>query len=222
MIFSLYDGMILSIFIISLTVFFQRPSLLYLKLFPGYFLAVFFIGMFLERQTRMGRYNTGIANIWSIVELSFNFFVLHEVIINRKIKKFIVYVIFIFAAFALFNVLYIQKTAVSNPINNTVESLISTIFCIYYFVELFQKVETPSLATSPAFWIVSAILFNTVLSFPLSALVAFMAESNKNSSTSAKIIFNNIELIMNIVLFLTMILYSIAFLCRIKIRRSIS
>ncbi len=219
--FTLFDCIVFGSFLISLTVFIERPIPVYLKLFPLYFLCALICGMRVEWLAFHNLYSTGIANIWSIFEFCYFFFIIHETIVNKKVKRIILYIILIFAILAFFNMFFIQKKVGFNPINFTVGCLIIVSLCIYYFVELFQKTEVQSLSKLPEFWIVSGLLFNNVLSFPQFALENFMETLTRANYNKYHILFDNIGLINNITVMLTSILYSIGFLCRIRISKSI-
>jgi hypothetical protein len=208
---SLQGIIILATFLLSLAVYLQRPVSLYLKLFPFYFLCGFLLEGIMEYMAHHGRYNTGLANVWCILEFSFYFFVLREIIFNKAVRRILFVVAFIFILFSLI-MLYTQKQVGFNAVNFSSGCLITVVFCIYYFVELFQESETQSLAALPAFWIATAILFTNVCTFPMYALISFMKEL-------PAVISNNLANIYAIVSVLTSILYSIGFLCRIRIRK---
>jgi hypothetical protein len=199
-------------FLISLTVFSQKPVPLYLKLFPVYLFFGLIDGMVIEYLQLHGRFNTGVANSWGIIEFCFYFFVLRSFIVSVKIKRFILLVIFLFPVLAVIN-LYLQKQVGFNPVNFTIGSLITVSFCIFYFVELFQRADSQSLTRLPAFWITTAILFNAVLTFPFFSFVSFMTKM-------PELVYKNIVAIFYVINILTSILYSIGFLCRIRIRKS--
>ena len=216
---TFYDYIVIANFLISLSVFYQKPTPIYLKLFPVYFLSAFICGFWEEWLARHGRYNTGVSNVWGTIEFCFYFFVLREIIINKKIKRTILYLSVFFAVFAFSNLIFIRHKVGFNPVNFTIGCLITVLACIYYIVELFQKTETETLSRLPAFWISSAILFNTVLSFPIFAIASFLEESTKVSSAN-QFIYRNLGYITLIMIILTTVLYAIGFLCRIRIRKS--
>jgi hypothetical protein len=219
--FSVTDFIQLAVCIVSLSVFLQKPAPLYLKWFPIYFFYFLITGFIIEYTSKRGIHNTGLANVSSIMEFCFYFYVLGKVIVNPKFRRGILFTMLIFVLFASLNLIFIQKFDEFNPVNFTIGSLITVIFCIYYFVELFQMTEAPSLSRLPAFWIVSAILLNIVLTFPMFALLSFLAESNLvKPNLTTMMIIKNIDKIYNIILLLTGILYSIGFLCRIRTIRS--
>jgi hypothetical protein len=217
--FSVSDFIQLSIFLISLSVFAKKPVPFYLRLFPIYFFLLMIVDKIIEYTTDLRIHNNILLNIWGPIEFSFYFFVLGQVI-TSKLNKRILYTIAAFLIFAFINLFFFQRNDLFNPVNFTVGTVITVIFCIYYFFELFQKTEAQSLTRLPSFWIVSAILFNVVLIFPIFALFSFMDSISKANRKTSMIIFNNIVAIFNIISVLTYMLYSIGFLCRIRTSKS--
>jgi hypothetical protein len=204
--------------LISLTVYLQKPNPLFLKLFPVYFFAALVNGLWMEWLANHGKYNTNVENVWVPLEFCFYLFVIREIIINNRAKRVILYTSIIFAVFAFSNTIFIKHRVGLNNVNFTIGCLITVMACIYYFVELFQKTEIQSLSKSPAFWICSAFLFNTVISFPLDSIATYL-EDSRNVSSANQFIYRNYETIGNITLALTFILYAIGLLCRIRIRK---
>jgi hypothetical protein len=218
--FNASDFIQLSIFLISLSVFAKKPVPLYLKLFPLYFFSLMIVDKVVDYTTGLGIHNNILANSWTIAEFSFYFFVLRKIITGIKMGKIILYTIIVFALFSLTNLFFIQRNDLFNPINFTIGTIITVIFCIYYFFELFQKTAVQSLTRLPSFWIVSAILFNVVLIFPIWALMSFMNQISKSNRNTTRIILDHIVAIFNIISVLTYILYSIGFTCRIRTDKS--
>ena len=218
--YSTIDILISSIFLVSLLIFIQKPTPNYLKLFPVYLFGGVIVNLRSEWLVRHHQYNTGIANVWGILEFCFYFFVFHEIIVNEKFKLAIVYISLAFALFAFFNIVFLQQKVGFNPVNFTVGCLITVLACIYYYIELFQKLETASLSRLPSFWICTGIFFNTVLSFPTFALESFLQESSKVNSAT-QLLYRNMESIMLFVIGLTFVLYTIGFLCRIRFSKSL-
>ena len=220
MILTLIDWIQLCMFILSMTVFILKPSPTILKYYPVYFLGSFGIGFFQEYTWNLGIHNTNVTNVYSIVDFCFLFFVIRAFIVNAKIRRVIPYAIFIFVIFACINLVIVQKKEGFNPINYAIATFITVVLCIYYFFELFQRTEAPSLSRLPAFWITSAILFSVVLTFPMFTLMSFMEQWTKLNQTSFRIITTNIDTIFNIITILTYTLYSTGFLCVIRISKS--
>jgi hypothetical protein len=218
--FSSGDFIQLSIFLISLSVYTQKPVPLYLRLFPFYFFLLMIVDKLVEYTTELGIHNNILLNIWGPIEFSFYFFVIGQFIVSKSMKKRILYITAAFLIFDFVNLVLIQHNDLFNPINFTVGTVITVVFCIYYFFELFQKTEAQSLMRLTSFWIVSGILFNVVLIFPIFALISFMDQLNKANKKTTMIVLDHIEAIFNIISVLTYILYSIGFLCRIRTSKS--
>ena len=169
----------------------------------------------------MDNIHTDIANVWTIIEFCFDFFIIHQNIINSKVKRIILFTIFIYGFFAFFNIIFIQKKAGLNPNNFAIGSLIVVSLSIYYFSELFRKSEAVSLARLPSFWIISGIMFNNVAFFPIDSLQFFMIEWTRANYKKYQVIFENLGIITNLIILLTSVLYTIGFTCRIRISKSI-
>jgi len=210
----------LSVFLISLSVFAQKPVPLYLRLFPLYLFLLMIEDLVIEYTSPLGIHNNIIPNIGGIAEFAFYFFVIRSVIVNTNVKKRIYYVTLAFAVFAVI-ILLIHGNELFNPINFTVGTVITVVFCIYYFFELFQKTEAQSLSRLTSFWLVSGILFNAVLIFPIFALISFMDNISKANRKTTRIVFDHIETIFNMISVLTYILYSTGFIVRIRTGKSI-
>jgi hypothetical protein len=211
---SLQEIILLVTFLISLLSFAQRPTPLYLKLFPLYFLTMLASEIRGEYLVSHGKYNTGLYNISVIVEFCFYYFFLLEIVSNSSVKRIMLSVIFIYPVLAALNLIFFQKQAGFNSINFAVGCVVTVFFCIYYFIELFQDAESRTLARLPSFWIVTAIFFDNVCLFPMFTLISMLKHV-------PDFISNNLTAILAIVSILTSILYSIGILCRIRIRKSI-
>lgn len=205
--------------LISLSVFVLKPAPGILRFYPIYFLGDFILGIYLDYTSRKGIYNTGVSDVYEIADFSFLYLVLRGFIVNQKMRKNMLFITIISAFFEIINLVFIQKKVGLNPINFSIQCLITVVFCIYYFFELFRKAEDPSLSRLPSFWITTAILFNIVLGFPFFAFMSFMEPRTKQNDVSSRIIFDNIVTIYNIIITITYTLYSIGFLCRIRIKK---
>jgi hypothetical protein len=219
--FYIADLIQLLMFLISLILFAQKPVPRYLKFFPLYFFLLMIDDLVIEYTSDHAIHNNILSNTWSILEFSFYFFVLRELIVSLKVKKRVLYIILVYAIFAIINLIFIQHNDLFNSVNSTIGTVITVVLCIYYFFELFQKTEAESVNRLPGFWVVSAILVSVVLTFPIFALISFMGSLSKANLKTSTIVFNHIEAIFNIISILTYILYSIAFICRLRTSKSI-
>ncbi len=199
----------------SITIYFQPGSELYLKIFPVYLFVtniVQYVGEFLATHNKA---NTFIYNTFSILEFVFDFFILYQTIRNRQMKRVILSVLWLYPLFAIFNISFIQETSSFHSLSYAVGALLVVCFCIYYFYELFQLPHSTSLLREPAFWVCTAILFNNCTTFPLASFAIFIDKPTP-------FIIKNVAVIQGIINILSYLLFTIAFLCRIKTRKSIS
>lgn len=204
---------LLGSFLVSLTAFFQKPSPLYLRLCPFYILIAILVQQIGNYMSLHAIHNAILYNNFSIFEFVFYFFILREIIRNKGIKTIILFIMIIYPLVGLFNIFYLDKGSDFHSKTYAVGCILIVAFCIVYFVELFQLPKAANLKNEPAFWICTAILFSYVCTFPFWGLVNFM-------NTAPMIIINNLMTILMIINILTYLLFTIAFLCRIKIRKS--
>lgn len=197
----------------SITSFFQRPSPLYLRLFPFYFFITILVQQIGSYLSKHSIHNGLMYNAYSALELMFFFAVLRGIIQNRLTKLIVLIVLIVYPMVVLLNIFYFQTGGSFHSMTYTMGSTLNVILCIIYFVELFQLPKAINLKSEPSFWICTAILFYYVCTFPFWGLVNFV---NKAPS----ILLNNLMTILLIINVLTYSLFTIAFLCRLRIRKS--
>ncbi len=113
---------------------------------------------------------------------------------------------------AVTNILFIQKIKAFHTVTYAFGCLLIVAACIYYFFELFKIPKSVELKKNPAFWICSGLLFFYCCGFPLFGMFNFLSDISKLIIKN----FYNIITILNIFLYT---LFTIAFLCRLKIRK---
>ena len=187
----------------------SRPQ--FLRAFPVYFLVSVCVQLYGEYLGNTGQTNVPLYNLYSTLEFSFYFFVLRCVIQNPLIRKILFFLIPGFPAFSFLNVYLIQGTNVFLTMSYGIGCLLIAVFCILYFVELFQLPRAIDLKTSPAFWICTATLFSYICTFPFWGMVNLLSVSEQNYDKAA--------IMVNVINILTYILFLIAFLCRIRVRK---
>jgi hypothetical protein len=203
------------LFLVSLTVFFKPPAERYLI----YFSVFLFINCLFETATNLSAMshidNIFLNNVVQMVVIAFELYLLRAIVHGRKAKKVFLFFIFIYSLLSLLNFFLVQKTGVLNTMTYCLGCLLIVAACIYYFWELFQFKYSVSLVRQPAFWICSGLLFYYACSFPLYGLLNFV-------NALPRVILQNL---MSILIFLNISLYlsfTIAFLCRLKTRKSMS
>ena len=202
-------------FLASLSVYFQRKDDAYLRLFPPFL----FITLMVECTSRFNLMNEhanhAMYNFFAVLEFSFYFFILGEIIKNSRVKRFIKFVIGLFALLALGNIIFIQKIYGFPALNFAFGCFLIVIICIYYFFELFQLSHSVTLTRQPGFWICSGLLFFYCCSFPLFGPINLV-------KALPPIILQNLVVIINILNVLLYSSFTIAFLCRLRTRKSMS
>lgn len=202
-------------FLASLTIFIQRPYQPYLL----YFCIFLFVNCIFDIATNMSAMsavnNVFFNNLSQMVVMGFHLYLMREILHRQKAKRTFLYFLFAYLLLSLLNLFLVQKTAVFNSITVSFGSLFIVSACIYYFWELFQQRTFVNLIRQPAFWIASGMLFYYAVSFPLQSLLNFITDLSGTTLVNLFIIF----ILLNIFLYLS---FTIAFLCRLKIRKSMS
>lgn len=201
--------------ITSFTAYFQRNSELYLRLFPFYMIFTAVLGAVITYLSFYGKENTTLFNFFTITTFCFYFFIISQIIHNKKVKRIIIYALLVYPIIAASNILLVHKTNIVLTLSHSLGCLLLVSFSIYYFLELFQLNNSINLLVQPSFWICSGLLFYYSCSFPLFGLLYLL----KNPP---KIIINNLTIISNLLDVLLYSSFTIAFLCRIKIAKSMS
>ena len=127
-------------------------------------------------------------------------------------KKVFIISIVAYGSIAVINIVFIQKLKTFHTMSYALGCLVIVAGCVYYFFELFKLPKSPKLKNNPAFWICSGILFFYCCSFPLFGLSNFLSDISK-------LIIKNIYKIVTILNIFLYTLFTIAFLCRLKIRK---
>ena len=200
-------------FLASLTVFFGRPAELYLKLFSCYLL----LDCIIETVTNYNafyKHNTVLLSSLSyMLSFCFYIYVLRSVIHGPKAKRILLYCLIAFPLIFIVNIFLVQKFLVFQSLNYCLDCLVIVAASIYYFWEVFQSKNYVNLVREPAFWICSGLLFFCTCSFPVYGLVNFI-----NIDITVIRIMVYILDFVNILLYLS---FTIAYLCRLRIRKSL-
>lgn len=194
--------------------YFSKKKPRFLLIFPFYFLiglCTSYYGNYLAYHSRT---NIPLYNTYNTFEFSFNFFILRSIIRNTRIRRVLLWLIFGFPLLLFLNIHIYKDTTAYSTISYGIGCLLIVFFCILYFVELFQLPKAIDLMKSPAFWICTATLFSYTCSFPFWGMVNLLTVSRNN--------FNKAYTIVAVINILSYVLFVIAFLCRIRVRKSTS
>jgi hypothetical protein len=156
---------------------------------------------------------TLLFNIFTTFELVFYLFIIRFSIYNAKVKKIILWLLAGYPLLVLIDILFILQPKTFHSITYSLGCLLVVAACIYYFFEIFQSTNSVNLLKEPAFWICSGLLFFYCCTFPLIGLW-------NQLGGLPDIILRNLNAILQVLNILLYSLFSIAFLCRLKLRKS--
>jgi hypothetical protein len=205
-----YIYFIIVSFLASIGAYFKKEAA-YLRLFPFFLLISIIIEISGYLIAEKGGDTNLLYNCFSIFEFVFYFFVLHEIIQNTRAKKIIFHAAWIYVILVILNFIFVQKITGFASMTYALGCLVIVAICIFYFLELFQLSQSVDLLRQPAFWICSGLLFFYVCTFPIFGLANYLR-------SFPAIITGNLAGIINL---LNVFLYSsftIAFLCRVKMK----
>lgn len=200
-------------FLASFVVYFQKDSRRYLRLFPLFLMLTIAVEMGAAWLFAHKRSTAILYNIFASIEFLFYMYVVREIIKSLRVKKIIFYTACLYLSLGVTNVLFIQKMTSFNSITYAIGCLIISIICFYYFFELFQLPYSVILARQPAFWICAGLLFFYTCSFPIYGLVNFLPPDFVTKNIQVFIVLLNVFLYSS---------FTIAFLCRIRVKNSTS
>ena len=209
----LYVYFIFISFVASLTVYAKaKTSYLYLKLFPPFLLATIVIEYAATYLAVKNKSNLALYNFFTVFEFCFYMYIISLIITSKRIKKTIMVAMVLYTLISVINIVFIQEMQKFHTVTYAFGCLLIVAACVYYFFELFKLPKSTKLINNPAFWFCSGILFFYCCSFPLFGLSNFLSDISK-------LIIKNIYKIITILNIFLYTLFTIAFLCRLKIRK---
>jgi len=198
----------------SFVIYSQKPAVPYLRFFPA-FLFITVVVEIIASQLTANRINTGpYYSYFTAFEFEFYLFTISLIIVRKGMKKLIYLVMVIYPLATIYNINFGQRDTFAS-ITFAVGCLLIVAGSIYYFLELFQFPKAVNLLKEPAFWICSSLLFFYCCTFPLIGMFNYV----RKVSPVIMLHLNFILTYLNVLLYS---LFTIAFLCKIKIRRPVS
>jgi len=201
-------------FLISLlTIYLKRNSPMYLKIFPVFLFITIVEEEVASYLASQGKPNLIIYDFYSVLAFCFYFFVFYQIILNARMKKFLIFLMICFPLISLWNIIYFQGFNSFITMTFSLGSLLVVGISIFYFIEMFQRPKAINPLKEPGFWICTALVFFYTCLFPYFALVNFMIQVPE---VMVKY-YTTILTISNVFMYS---LFSIAFLCQLRIRNS--
>jgi hypothetical protein len=154
--------------------------------------------------------NIWIYNFYVIISFDYYLYILKNFIHSSRIKKIIGYLLWFYPALALIDIFFIQVHEF-HSFTFALGCLLIVSACIYYYLELFREPKSIDLLHEQAFWITTGLLFFYCCTFAFFSLI--------NSLFKAYKIFHALNGVLRVVLFFFYLLFTIAFLCRLKITK---
>lgn len=191
-------------FLVSLTVFFNKATPRYIKLFSPLLLITCIVETIgcLYNVT----YKKGVAcmfNYYMLLEFVFFFFVLYHIIQHPRLKMII-------AGAGAVHFVVRLISIIPNPYRfhtytYSIGAMLLVFFCVYYFYEFFKAESVRNLRREPAFWICLSILVFFSCTLPIwTTWVLHLTETEK-------VLFTTILSITNYVMYT---LFIVAFWCQ--------
>jgi hypothetical protein len=209
----IYITVIAISFLLSFLHFFRQTSPLFLKSFTPFLFFSLIVELVADRLLRDNKSTFFTYNISSTIEVTFYLWVLFNLITSRLAKKMTVLFIIVYPAASFFDIFFITGKDNFHSLGYSLGCLLIVFFTIVFFYQLFAKPRAILLTREPSFWICTALLFFYSVTFPLFASANFM-------KSFPPILANNVQYILIVLNVFLYLLFSIAFLCRIKIKKS--
>jgi len=202
-------------FAVSLVNYLSKNGPLYLKIFPVFLLLELVFEYEAFQMAHRHQNNLFLYNIIMIIEFSFYFFFFYSVYRLSAAKKTVLFLMAGYLAGALINIFFIQGMKVFHTYSFMIGCLLVIAGSIYYFLQMFRYPRTGSIMRDPAFWIASALLFYYACVLPVYGVLNYISSMSRYFNHTMKFIIN----FMNILLYS---LFTLAFLCKLSIRKSMS
>jgi hypothetical protein len=199
-------------FLLSLFLFFKKSIPVHLKGFSPFLLFSLFVEAVAAWMINRNISTTLLFNIESTIEVTFYLWVLFCLVSGKIAKRILFYLVVIYPTLSFIDIIFIQGKEDFHSISYAFGCLLIVFFSIIFFYQLFSKPKAITLTREPDFWICTGLLLFYSVTFPMFVFVNFMKDF-------PPILANNVQyllIVLNVFLYL---LFSIAFLCRIKIKK---
>lgn len=138
-------------------------------------------------------------------------------LLNDKKNSRIIKILSTFTLSLAIYILYYNRTSSTSSANLHIIVLLNickTIFCIYFYHNLFKKLSTQNILSEPSFWIVNGLIFYSCLSLPFYGLNNYIKLQFSIS------ISNNIFSISNMLIIIMYLFFIKAYLCKTHLHKA--
>ena len=199
--------------LLSFLLLLKKITPLFFKTFSPFLLLSIIVELIGAMLIRDGKSTTPLYNIYTTLEVVFYLWILLNILQGKLLKKILICCIIIYPAISLIDIYFIQGIEHFHSTSYSLGCLLLVLFSILYFFQLFARPSAIRLTREPSFWICTGLLMFYSISFPLFAFANFM-------TTFPNILAKNLQNILIVLNVLLYLLFSIAFLCKIRIRKS--
>jgi len=133
-----------------------------------------------------------LCHLYTPIEFAFIIFIVKSFYQNST--YFLPVLLFCFAAFCVFDSLFIESILHFNSIPRGIEGIIIICFCVYFFYHIFTSEETFNLTTYPYFW-----LFSSWLIYFSGTLILFVYSFQAGVNTTFSIIHSVLNILLNLI-----------------------
>ncbi len=128
----LYFASIILAFVTSLTAYSRQNKIRYLKYFPPFLLLTLAVEIAAYIIALKYGNNQFLFNFFSVIGFTFYFFILHEGITNKVVKKIILTVMILYVPYALYSIFFVNGMFIFHSISFGIGAVLILIFCVYY------------------------------------------------------------------------------------------
>jgi hypothetical protein len=158
------------------------------------------------------RHNAHIYNLNFLVIFPFYAFFYSQFFPSHKMKRRILLLTSCYFLFALVNIIFIQGLNTWNSYSLIAGSLLNIYLSVSYFQNLLPNKELIKFQSDPVFWISVGVLIFYLVELPYISLLNYL-------NSNFLILSKQLLMILKILNMLMYSLFTIAFLCRISLRK---
>src|SRR4030095_9411652 len=152
-------------------------------------------------------------NIYNIFYFELYLIIMYSIVKNRRAKRIMFNIMIAFAIIGIVNLFFIQWFQNFQSFTYSLGCLLVVAFCIYYFFELFLAPTYIKLAYEPSFWLTTGLLFYYCCIFPMASVMNIIGTDIPLKTIN---FIQTLNVLVNVLMYS---LFTIAFVCRMKIKK---